>query len=47
MVGSVVSIAAEGFKLSSTLNKYVDSVKNANKDIKTIANGVNDTAVVL
>ncbi|KAK3168027.1 hypothetical protein OEA41_004473 [Lepraria neglecta] len=47
VVGSVVSIAAEGFKLSSTLNKYVDSIKNANKYIKTIANGVNDTAVVL
>lgn len=47
VVGSVASIAAEGFKLYRTLDTFVENVKGADNDVKCIANDVKDTAVVL
>lgn len=47
VISSVVGVAAEGLKLSQTLNTYIESVKFAEKDIQGIARDVKHTAVVL
>ena len=47
IVGSVVGIAAEGIKLSHTLNTYAQKVRYAGNEVKGVANDIQDTAVVL
>ena len=47
IISSVVGVAAEGLKLSQTLNTYTTNVKFAEKDIQGIARDVKHTAVVL
>lgn len=47
VISSVVGVAAEGLKLSQTLNTYIESVKFAEKDVQGIARDVKHTAVVL
>ena len=47
IVGSVAGVAAEGIKLSNTLNSYISQVKYAAKEIQGVTNDVRDTTVVL
>ena len=47
VINSVVGIAAEGLKLSQTLNTYINNVKFAEKEIRGIARDVKHTAVVI
>ena len=47
VVASVASIAAEGVKVSNSLNTYIDSIKYAEEDLRYIASEIKDTTVVL
>ena len=47
VIGSVVGIAAEGVKLSQTLNTYIENVRYAEKEIKLMAREVKGTAIIL
>jgi hypothetical protein len=46
-ISSVMGIAAEGLKLSSTLNSCVEKVRSAGRDIKDVVQDVKSTAVLL
>ena len=47
LIGSCASIAAEGHHLYQALQAYCKSVKQAKKEVRGIAQDVNETAAVL
>ena len=47
VISSVVGVAAEGFKLSQTLNTYIENYKYAEKEITGVASDVKGTAIIL